>query len=103
MAAKISPIKQTKLREARVPSWSKVLPGLMYAQVLSVRMWDQKGGGSMYWLKLSYLFLLCGVFATSAANAFAAESACVKCHTSDATLKSLFTPPTPTGGEEGEG
>jgi len=75
----------------------------MYAQIFSVRIWDQKGGGSMYWLKLSYLFLLCGLFATPAINAFAAESACVRCHTSDATLKSLFTPPTPTGGEEGEG
>jgi len=43
------------------------------------------------------------LLAAPASTTFAAESACVKCHTSDATLKSLFTPPTPTGGEEGEG
>jgi hypothetical protein len=57
----------------------------------------------MYRLKLLWFFLLFCLLATPATNAFAAESACVTCHTSDATLKSLFTPPTPTGGEEGEG
>ena len=54
-------------------------------------------------LSLFWLILCAFLLATPASTTFAAESACVKCHTSDATLKSLFTPPTPTGGEEGEG
>jgi hypothetical protein len=53
--------------------------------------------------RLWWLMLFACLFAAPAPTTFAAESACVKCHTSDATLKSLFTPPTPTGGEEGEG
>ena len=54
-------------------------------------------------LSLFWLILCAFLLAVPASTTFAAESACVKCHTSDATLKSLFTPPTPTGGEEGEG
>jgi len=37
-----------------------------------------------------------------ASAAVAAESSCVKCHTEEGTLKSLFVPPTATA-EEGEG
>ncbi len=35
-------------------------------------------------------------------GAGAAESSCVKCHTNDATIKSLFVPPA-QGSSEGEG
>ena len=54
-------------------------------------------------LRLLWLIPCAFSLAAPASTTFAAESACVKCHTSDATLKSLFTPPPPTGGEEGEG
>lgn len=50
---------------------------------------------------LQYLLFAC-LLAAPASTTFAAESACVKCHTSDATLKTLFTPPTQVEGE-GEG
>jgi len=35
-------------------------------------------------------------------GAFAVDSSCVKCHTSDATMKELFVPPT-LAASEGEG
>jgi hypothetical protein len=54
-------------------------------------------------LRLFWLIPCAFLLAAPASTTFAAESACVTCHTSDATLKSLFKPPTPTGGEEGEG
>ena len=54
-------------------------------------------------LRLLWLIFFACLLAAPTLTTFAAESACVKCHTSDATLKSLFTPPPPTGGEEGEG
>jgi hypothetical protein len=43
------------------------------------------------------LILLSGGFAN------AADSGCVKCHTDDATLKSLFKPPSGPASSEGEG
>jgi hypothetical protein len=52
--------------------------------------------------RLLWLILIVCLLAAPASTTFAAESACVKCHTNDATLKTLFTPPTQTEGE-GEG
>ena len=43
-----------------------------------------------------------GLALAGAAGALAGESVCVKCHTDEATLKSLFTPPK-LAAEEGEG
>jgi hypothetical protein len=44
------------------------------------------------------------MFACGAAHAVAEkESGCVRCHTNEALMKSLFIPPTIHGGEEGEG
>jgi hypothetical protein len=53
-------------------------------------------------LRLSWLILFVCLLAAPTSTTFAAESACVKCHTDDATLKTLFTPPTQAEGE-GEG
>lgn len=52
--------------------------------------------------RLVQCLLFACLLAVPASMTFAAESACVKCHTSDATLKSLFTPPTQMEAE-GEG
>lgn len=45
---------------------------------------------------------LAGFGAIGAMGAAAAESTCVKCHTDDATMKSLFVPPAQVE-SEGEG
>jgi hypothetical protein len=52
--------------------------------------------------RLSWLVLIGCLFVAPATTAWAAESACVKCHTDEATLKTLFTPPT-LPDAEGEG
>jgi len=61
----------------------------------------REGGIMRVFGLLQYLLFAC-LLAAPASTTFAAESACVKCHTSDATLKTLFTPPTQVEGE-GEG
>lgn len=44
------------------------------------------------------------LFVYGAASAVAEkENGCVKCHTDEALMKSLFVPPAIHGGEEGEG
>jgi len=47
--------------------------------------------------------LIVWVLVVPAALSFAADSACVTCHTNDATLKSLYKPPAAGAAEEGEG
>ena len=51
-------------------------------------------------MKRSLAMAACFVFA--AIGTFAAESSCVTCHTSDATMKTLFVPPV-LAEAEGEG
>ena len=45
------------------------------------------------WMLLVFLFT----------PAFGSDETCVRCHTSDSLMKSLFVPPEAHGAEEGEG